>query len=127
MLAPVSNVRTYAPEVSPQLRKFWEACRSGIPMELSVPPDGPDRAGSIPCFVRLDEPTGRLLVHFARRAPGVRDLTFPEGHFAVNTKYSLPKEVGFRSGGTCWVEPGRYPVLSCDNFLTVSLRLSVED
>ncbi len=88
------------------------------------------RSTCVPAYLRLDTPTGRLLLHFENRAISVeiRRHHFPRGGFTVLHPYHLPPrfvEDLQLEGGPYQIEGGTYPLLDDGTFTTLSLRLTM--
>ena len=138
---------------SASLTAYLDACRNGLRAEarlgsprlrncagigicsiepVRAPKLRPACGPSIPAFVRLDAPTGRLLLHLESCAisPMLRRRHFADGLLRVAdacrlsatlvTDLGLPEE-------PFYIAPGRYPVLDDGTFLTLSLALAREE
>ncbi len=96
------------------------------------PPDYLPRqscATVLPAYLRLDRPTGRLLLHFDTSAitKTVRQQHFAADRFRVPCSYRLPSWVvrGLElPAGVYRIVPGEYPVLGDDAFTTLSVRVT---
>jgi len=133
-------------------QQFWRNCQSGIPAEVIL--GSPKTAGCknlgicqikleqtrpqancdnrTVAYLRIDQPTGRLLIHFLHQSmsEGCLNYFFGKGLFRMKDGFVLPTSVSSAlmltsERGACRVEKGDYLILNDDHFLTVSLRLSV--
>ncbi|MTB50705.1 hypothetical protein [Lewinella sp. W8] len=82
----------------------------------------------VAAYLRLDPPTGRLLLHFlgCSISPDCRQRFFANRSFRIEDDFPLPIPVmdALNLGGhSFYLERGDYPLLEDDHFLTVSLRL----
>ncbi len=110
-------------------------CRSLGICELFIDdhlPAGPCRSTCVPAYLRLDAPTGRLLLHFEDRAitPEVRRRHFPPGGFTLLHPYRLPPRLAEHLHLECrhyQLGAGTYPLLDDGTFTTLSLRLTLRD
>ena len=80
-------------------------------------------------YLRLDRPTGRLLLHFDTGAitEAVRQHHFPADRFRVPCSYRLPSWVvrGLELPAAVYrIVPGRYPTLGDEAFTTLSVRIT---
>ena len=80
-------------------------------------------------YLRLDRPTGRLLLHFDTTAitEGVRQQHFPADRFRVPASYRLPSWVvrGLELPAAVYrIVPGEYPALGDGEFTTLSVGLT---
>lgn len=86
-------------------------------------------AATIDGHVRLDDTTGRLLIHFHVDTLGtdVRAFHFPRNVLTVPYAYALSPTIRERLGLTTdqdyHILPGRYPALAAFDYLTLSLAL----
>ena len=83
----------------------------------------------LPAYLRLDRPTGRLLLHFDTDAitEAVRQQHFPADRFRVPASYRLPSWVvrGLElPAGVYRIVPGEYPALGDGEFTTLSVRIT---
>ncbi|CAH0999752.1 hypothetical protein LEM8419_01052 [Neolewinella maritima] len=88
-----------------------------------------DCARVVEAYLRIDVPTGRLLVHFTNTsiAPDTRQQHFSGAVFTVRDSYRLPSWVVEQLGlppSVYRITPGRYPSLEDDAFTSLSVRLS---
>lgn len=129
---------------------FWRNCQAGTPAEviLGSPKTPhcknlgicriqlehtlafPSCRNKIAAYLRVDEPTGRLLIHFLKSSVSAEcaDYFFSGGVFRVEDDYVLSAEVASallvgEPIGDCRLLKGIYPVLSDDHFLTISVKL----
>lgn len=132
-------------------QQFWRNCQAGTPAEVILgSPKTPhcknlgicqirleQTTPQLNCenraiaYLRIDRPTGRLLIHFLKKSmsKGCINYFFGAGHFKMKDDFLLPEGVSSalilkKKGMTYRVEKGDYLILSDDHFLTVSLRLS---
>ena len=133
-------------------QQFWRNCQSGIPAEVILGSPKTPRCKNLGicqirleqtspqancenravAYLRIDKPTGRLLIHFLNQSmsQGCLNYFFGQGVFKMKDGFILPTSVSSAlmlnsERGACRVEKGDYLILSDDHFLTVSLRLSV--
>ncbi len=83
----------------------------------------------LPAYLRLDRPTGRLLLHFDATAitEAVRRQHFPADRFRVPCSYRLPSWVvrGLELPAAVYrIVPGEYPALGDGEFTTLSVGIS---
>ena len=88
-----------------------------------------DCAAVVEAYLRLDRPTGRLLLHFSNDSINdtIRAQHFADGRFTVADSYRLPSWVVRElelPAAVCRIAPGRYPVLADDCFTTLSAGLT---
>ncbi|PPK85811.1 hypothetical protein CLV84_2718 [Neolewinella xylanilytica] len=81
-------------------------------------------------YLSVDEPTGRLLLHFVRSTVSERsfDHHFASGYLQLQDPFRLPSDVARRLALTerdNIIVPGRYPVLGGEDTLLVSCRLAI--
>ncbi len=136
------------PPTTPYLT-YLRACRSGLRVMIRLgSPDHEDcrylgicemvaedrltpggcPSTCVPAYLRMDVPTGRLLLHVDDRAitPAIRKLHFPPPGFTVLRPYFLPTRIGDQLGlpePDYRIATGTYPVLDDGTFTTLSLRL----
>lgn len=134
-------------------QKFWRNCQAGIPAEVILgSPKSPEcknlgicriqleRTLPLPscknrtiAYLRVDLPTGRLLVHFLNSS--ITDECaahfFKSGVFHISEDYILSPEVvsalypGQRIKN-CRIRSGNYPVLNDDHFVSLSVRVTTK-
>ena len=123
-----SGVHLHVKLGSPRLQH----CRGVGICELTIDDlPGGDCGCCTTAYARIDEPTGRLLLHFDPTGlpEAVRRRHFSGGSFTIETAYELPAAVRARlhlPPGTR-IGRGTYPCLEDDLFLTLSLRLTAAD
>lgn len=129
--------------------RYLAACRGGLRAEVRLgSPRHPDCGGHgicsillpaataalppcparLPAYLRVDAPTGRLLLHLDRTAlaPQLYRRHFPDGRLWLPGPVPLPAEVLHALGqpGPRCLPPGRYPTLEDEHFITLSLPLA---
>lgn len=80
------------------------------------------------CFLRIDAPTGRLLIHLpvTSISKTARQRFFSADTFRIDDPFYLPKAISAAlaiSANGYYIDKGEYPLLDDAHFLTVSLRL----
>lgn len=132
-------------------QQFWRECQSGTPAEVILgSPKMKDCKNFGICrvsleksqssrfcdnktvaYLRLDQLTGRLLIHFLSCSfnSDCADRFFQTGNFRMDDHYFLSKEITAalsldQAQSSFYIEKGNYPILADDHFHTVSLRLS---
>ncbi|WP_020568812.1 hypothetical protein [Neolewinella persica] len=81
-------------------------------------------------YLRVDIPTGRLLLHFPTSLikGNLQQRFFNNQLFRMDDDFVIPtsiaKNLGY-TGETVKIRRGTYPVLNGEQFLTLSLRISV--
>lgn len=83
----------------------------------------------LPGYLRLDLPTGRLLLHFVASSVDqkIYQRFFQKQTFRMDEDFLLPANIVKLlklPQRTVIIEQGAYPVLNDDRFLTLSLRIS---
>lgn len=138
------------PSISPN-QQYWRNCQAGIPAEVVLgSPKTPncERLGicrmnlernssrltcknSLLAYLRIDIPTGRLLIHFVAESisPSCAEYFFKNGVFMLPDDFQLPAGVVTAlnldlQAADYRLQKGKYLVLNDDYFSTISLRLT---
>ncbi|MBB4078464.1 hypothetical protein GGR28_001077 [Lewinella aquimaris] len=131
---------------------YLRHCRSGISVEVRLgSPESPNCSGLGICgiepesvlsttsqsngvrgYLRIDPPTGRLLIHFTNESLGeeIRQKHFPPAGFSLGHEVQLPNWLvaALRlPAGRHRIEAGSYPTLDDGTFTTLSVRISAAD
>lgn len=118
------------------LTHYWNRCRKGLPVSFSGRPGRGlilrlesaavvKNAASL-VYARLDEPTGRLLLHFVRTAQLIEHASFKNDVLQVPVNSVISPSVArlLRLPGDRYhLRPGNYPLLTDEQFSTASVRL----
>lgn len=136
--------------ISPN-QQYWRNCQAGVPAEVVLgSPKTPhckhlgicrmnlerdssrlSCKNSLLAYLRVDAPTGRLLIHFVAESitPSCAEYFFSGGVFTLPDDFQLPAGVVAAlnldpRAADYRLQKGRYLVLDDDYFATISLRLT---
>lgn len=134
-------------------QRFWRNCQAGIPAEVILgSPKSPQCKNLGICriqlertlpllscknrtmaYLRIDQPTGRLLLHFVNSSITEQCAAyfFASGSFHITEDYILPQAVAAAlcpdwQTKDCRIKSGSYPVLNDDHFVSVSVRVAAK-